>query len=190
MVANMPISYSQGQIVLVFCQDQALTCSKQLRQARMQITVVARASGARSSSDAAQLAARSGQGMAAAGAVDENLERKPRNQERKRNRSNASDAAQLADESEGAEVAMAHGGGDSSCSGARAAKRSKLMRRSAEAEEAASTELEARDEEKLEAGKAWLAEQLASKQVVWSKELQDMIPLFRQRPTGRGRHHH
>ena len=59
------------------------------------------------------------------------------------------------------------------------------MRRSAEAEEAASTELEARDEERVEAGKAWLAEQLASKQVVWYKELQDMIPLLRQKPTGR-----
>ena len=147
--------------------------------------VIAGAGGARSSSDAAQLAARGVQGVAAAGAVDEDLERKPRKQEMKRNRGNASDAAQLAEESEGAEVAMAHGGGGSSCCSARAAKRGKVMQRSAEAEEAASTELEVRDEEKLEAGKAWLAEQLASKQVGWYKELQDMIPLLRQRPTGR-----
>ena len=101
--------------------------------------------------------------------MDEDLERKPRKQERKRSRGNASDAAQLAGGSEGA----------------RAAKREKLMRRSAEAEEAAATELKARDEEELEAGKAWLAEQLASKQVAWYKELQDMIPLLRQRPKGR-----
>ena len=37
----------------------------------------------------------------------------------------------------------------------------------------------------LEAGRAWLAEQLTQKQVAWYKELLDMVPLLQQRPSGR-----
>ena len=92
-----------------------------------------------------------------------------------------SDATQLAAASGEDEMAVARGGGGSSSSGARPAKREKLIT----ANSGSVSSSDASQLAEIEAGRAWLTEQLTQKQVAWYKELLDMVPLLRQRPSGR-----
>ena len=92
-----------------------------------------------------------------------------------------SDATQLAAASGEDEMAVARGGGGSSSSGARPAKREKLIT----VNSGSVSSSDAAQLADIEAGRAWLTEQLTQKQVAWYKELLDMVPLLRQRPSGR-----
>ena len=92
-----------------------------------------------------------------------------------------SDAAQLAARSGADEIAVARGGGGSSSSGARPAKREKLIT----VNSGSVSSSDAAQLADIEAGRAWLTEQLTQKQVSWYKELLDMVPLLLQRPSGR-----
>ena len=152
--------------------DELRKQSQERRSKRPRNEAVAVSGFGASSSDAAQLAARSV------------LKRERPFQ--KQLRAGESDAAQLAAASGDDEIAVALGGGGSSSSGARPAKREKLITVNSETVSSSDVEQlagsDAAQLAELETGRAWLTEQLTQKQVPWYKELLDMVPQLLQMP--------